>query len=96
MASCNDILQPSHSYLFTKAKSKVVGELDKAVGSLLYHLATRFKGQPDRTSTILDYVCARKISSEQQLTGARATHECDCLCIAYVHMVCVHVACVDV
>lgn len=58
-----------HPLLPTKAKIKVGGELDKTVGSLLYHLATRFKGQPDRASVILDYVCARKIASELQLTG---------------------------
>eukprot|EP00731_Ephydatia_muelleri_P001161 Em0001g1161a len=66
----NAAVSATLSTLIIEAKSKVVGELDKAVGSLLYHLATRFKGQPDRTSILVDYVCARKISSEQQLTAA--------------------------
>lgn len=43
--------------------------VSKVTGNLLYHIATRFKGSPERASLLLDYVCTEKIATEQQLTG---------------------------
>ena len=44
--------------------------VDKAMGNLLYHMATRFKGSEERTSLLLDYVCGKKICTELQITGS--------------------------
>ena len=39
------------------------------MGTLLYHIATRFKGSDDRVDLLLQYVCDNRIASEPQLTG---------------------------
>ena len=43
--------------------------VSKAIGNLLYHMATRFKGSPERASILLEYICAGKLCTEQQLSG---------------------------
>ena len=43
--------------------------MDKKVGNLLYHMATRFKGSEERAAMLLEYVCDLRISSGEQLSG---------------------------
>lgn len=50
------------------------GEVDLAMGQLLYSLAARFVGPPKRRDMLLDYICRRRIVSGQQLTGLCMCH----------------------
>ena len=45
------------------------GAVDKMIGSLLYHMATRFKGSEERSAMLMTYVCSKKIATEPQITG---------------------------
>ena len=60
----------SHSaWLFVQAKLLCNGELERSTGNLLYHIATRYKGPEGRTSLLVNYVCAKKLTCEPQATG---------------------------
>ena len=48
---------------------RVGGHVDKAVGTLLYHIATRFRGSQERAAMLAEYVCEGKVNTEVQLTG---------------------------
>ena len=48
---------------------KICSEIDKATGNLLYHVATKFKETSEKISTVVEYICTKKITSEAQLTG---------------------------
>ena len=39
------------------------------IGSLIYHMATRFKGSEERSAMLMTYVCSKKIATEPQITG---------------------------
>ena len=45
------------------------GAINKVVGNLLYHMATRYKGSKERLTMLLEYVCSERLTSEPQLTG---------------------------
>ena len=45
-------------------------QVDGGVGKLLYGVATRFAGSQERTALLLSYICSRKLTNEQQLTGS--------------------------
>ena len=42
---------------------------DKSTGNLLYHIATRYKGPEGRINLLVNYVCAKKLTTEPQATG---------------------------
>lgn len=74
-----------------QARSKLGADrVDKVVGNLLYHMATRFKGPEERSAMLMVYICSRKIATEPQITGVCVV----CVCVrtrahrcvgAYVH-----------
>ena len=43
--------------------------ITKAMGNLLYHIATKFKGSRERASMLVEYVGFEKLKSELQLNG---------------------------
>ena len=47
--------------------------VDKVMGNLLYHMATRFKGPEERSSMLMVYICSRRIATEPQITGVQCT-----------------------
>jgi glutaminyl-tRNA synthetase len=63
----------SESLMFLiKQARMILGDhpLEKSVGNLLYHTATRFKGSETRRMFLLTYICSQQIATEQQLTAA--------------------------
>ena len=59
---------------------QILGErkLEKSIGNLLYHTATRFKGSETRRIFLLTYICSMQIATEQQLTGVYVRVFCKC------------------
>ena len=58
-----------YSTCLFQANSLRNGGFDKSIGNLLYHIATRYKGPEGRINLLVNYVCAKKLTSEPQATG---------------------------
>ena len=61
-----------HVFLLACVQARQIvgeGKLEKSIGNLLYHTATRFKGSETRRIFLLTYICSVQIATEQQLTG---------------------------
>ena len=54
---------------FLQAQEQCGGHVDRSVGTLLYHIATRFRGSQERAAMLAEYVCGGKVTTEVQLTG---------------------------
>ena len=54
---------------FLQAREQCSGHVDRSVGTLLYHIATRFRGSQERAAMLAEYVCGGKVTTEVQLTG---------------------------
>ncbi|PIK47504.1 putative glutamine--tRNA ligase [Apostichopus japonicus] len=65
----NEALANDLQALISEAQKLKGGDLDKSVGTLLYHVATRLKNKK-RQSFLLGYLVGEKIVSEPQLTAA--------------------------
>ena len=52
-----------------QAREQCGGHVDRSVGTLLYHIATRFRGAQERAAMLVGYVCGGKVTGEVQLTG---------------------------
>ena len=63
---------PDWSFVFLQALSQNHGQpLDKAVGNLLYYLATKIVAQiAAHRSLLIEYIATKKLASELQLKGA--------------------------
>lgn len=59
-----------NDFLF-QAEKVAQGKIDKDVGKLLYNIATKLKAQiKNHQPMLVEYVVARKITTEIQLNGA--------------------------
>lgn len=59
-----------NDFLF-QAEKVAQGKMDKDVGKLLYNIATKLKAQiKNHQPMLVEYVVARKITTEIQLNGA--------------------------
>ena len=52
-----------------QAQEQCGGHAERSVGTLLYHIATRFRGTQERAAMLVEYVCGGKVAGEVQLTG---------------------------
>ena len=52
-----------------QARERCGDHVDRPVGTLLYHIATRFRGSKERAAMLAEYVCGGKVTAEVQLTG---------------------------
>ena len=52
-----------------QAREQCGDHVDRPVGTLLYHIATRFRGSKERAAMLAEYVCGGKVTAEVQLTG---------------------------
>ena len=52
-----------------QAREQCGGHVDRSAGTLLYHIATRFRGGQERAAMLVEYVCGGKVTGEVQLTG---------------------------
>lgn len=65
----NEALSSDLQSLISEAQKLKQGDLDKSVGTLLYHVATRLKNKK-RQTFLIGYLIEQKITSEPQLTAA--------------------------
>jgi hypothetical protein len=58
------------NYKYDIFQAKKYGSVDKSFGTLLYHLATKLKGQSEHFRPLLArYITERKLNNELQLNG---------------------------
>ena len=60
----------TYNICFQSKKHTNGGTIDKSVGTLLYHIATKLKNQiTHRRNLLIKYVASKKLASENQLNG---------------------------
>ena len=70
LVSVTSLPTPSCTFhFFMQAREQCGGHVDRSVGTLLYHIATRFRGSQERAAMLAEYVCGGKVTTEVQLTG---------------------------
>ncbi len=73
-------MRGKHCGNFQAKKHTNGGPIDKSVGTLLYHIATKLKGQISHCRDLLvEYVSTKKLASENQLNGESPSGQGDVL-----------------